>query len=168
LFLTDSKIERATDADLPAIAGLAGVIWRQHYPGIISREHINYMLKHMFDLNEMRSQSTVGFTYEKLINKDQLIGFASHGPAENSAEHKLDKLYVHPDFQGRGFGGKLLEHVVEFAKNREKTALILAVNKQNKGAIAMYRRMGFKVRESVVNNIGNGFVMDDYIMMRSL
>lgn len=164
----DARIDRATDADLPSIAGLAGVIWRQHYPEIISREQIDYMLKRMFDLNEMRKQSSLGFTYEKLIGKDRLIGFAGHGPAKNSAEHKLEKLYVHPDFQGRGFGGRLLERVAEFAKNLEKTTLILAVNKQNESAIAMYRSKGFEIRESVVNNIGNGFVMDDYIMVRPL
>ncbi len=33
-----NEIVRATEADLPAIAKLAGVIWRACYPGIITSE----------------------------------------------------------------------------------------------------------------------------------
>jgi ribosomal protein S18 acetylase RimI-like enzyme len=48
------------------------------------------------------------------------------------------------------------------------TTLILAVNKRNERAIATYRRNGFAVREAVRVEIGDGFVMDDFIMSRSL
>ncbi|SBT09766.1 Acetyltransferase (fragment) [Candidatus Propionivibrio aalborgensis] len=42
------------------------------------------------------------------------------------------------------------------------------MNKQNVRAIAAYERKGFSVRESVCVNIGGGFVMDDFIMSRSI
>jgi hypothetical protein len=42
------------------------------------------------------------------------------------------------------------------------------VNKRNASAIAAYRKHGFDVRESVVKDIGGGFVMDDYIMEKRL
>jgi ribosomal protein S18 acetylase RimI-like enzyme len=42
------------------------------------------------------------------------------------------------------------------------------VNKQNAQAIAAYRKNGFEVREAVRVEIGNGFVMDDFIMAKSL
>lgn len=35
-------------------------------------------------------------------------------------------------------------------------------------AIAAYRKYGFTVREEVVQDIGGGFVMDDYIMEKPL
>ena len=46
--------------------------------------------------------------------------------------------------------------------------LIPAVNKQNAHAIAAYEKYGFAKREAVRVDIGNGFVMDDFIMARSL
>ena len=46
--------------------------------------------------------------------------------------------------------------------------MILAVNKQNSRAIAAYLKNGFAVREAVRVEIGNGFVMDDFIMAKSL
>jgi diamine N-acetyltransferase len=45
---------------------------------------------------------------------------------------------------------------------------MLTVNKGNEGSIAIYRKSGFSVRESVVFNIGNGYVMDDFIMEKRL
>ena len=42
------------------------------------------------------------------------------------------------------------------------------MNKHNAGAIAAYRRLGFAMREEVVVDIGNGYVMDDYVMAKAL
>jgi ribosomal protein S18 acetylase RimI-like enzyme len=42
------------------------------------------------------------------------------------------------------------------------------VNKGNHRAIACYRRHGFVEEASVVNDIGGGYVMDDYVMVRPL
>jgi hypothetical protein len=36
------------------------------------------------------------------------------------------------------------------------------------GAISFYQRLGFAVREAVVFEIGNGFVIDDYVMEKPL
>ena len=46
--------------------------------------------------------------------------------------------------------------------------MILAVNKRNTTAIGSYRKYGFVVRESIVDDIGHGFVMDDYVMEKKL
>lgn len=42
------------------------------------------------------------------------------------------------------------------------------MNKGNHRAIACYRRHGFVQEASVVNDIGGGYVMDDYVMVRLL
>ncbi len=46
--------------------------------------------------------------------------------------------------------------------------LILSVNKRNAQAIAAYKRNGFVIAESVVTDIGGGFVMDDYVMAKGI
>lgn len=40
----------------------------------------------------------------------------------------------------------------------------LTVNKHNINSINAYKKWGFKTIDSVVTDIGSGFVMDDYIM----
>jgi ribosomal protein S18 acetylase RimI-like enzyme len=78
----------------------------------------------------------------------------------------LRKLYIHPHAQRQGFGGMLLQRVEEAARERGFQHVILAVNKQNAKAIAAYRKHGFAIRDSVVADIGGGFVMDDYVMAK--
>ena len=40
--------------------------------------------------------------------------------------------------------------------------------KLNTKAIAAYRRNGFTVAESVITDFGDGYVMDDYLMIKNL
>jgi GNAT superfamily N-acetyltransferase len=159
----------AAESDLPALAELAGVIWRQYYPGIISQEQIEYMLQQMYSLDtlggELRRQ---GVRFYRLLFEERLIGFASIGPTQVPATMKLHKLYLLPDFHGRGLGGKLLNHCEQEAVRLGASKLILSVNKGNHRAITAYKRNGFAMERSVVTEIGGGFVMDDFIMAKSL
>ena len=81
---------------------------------------------------------------------------------------KLHKLYLHPNWQRRGLGSHLLKHVEQIARASGFSTLLLSVNKANSQAIAAYQKNGFTIREAVTNDIGNGFVMDDYIMAKQL
>ena len=40
----------------------------------------------------------------------------------------------------------------------------LTVNKHNANSIAVYKKMGFEVFNECENDIGNGFIMDDFEM----
>lgn len=153
---------------LAEIAALAAIIWRAHYPGIISNEQIDYMLTRMYDVEVMRRELESGIAYDRLLIDRQLRGFASSGPTSNSGELKLHKLYIHPDCQRQGFGAMLLQRVESVARERSFPTVVLTVNKKNTNAIAAYRKNGFTIRESVVTDIGGGFVMDDYVMAKLL
>ena len=159
-------LTRAKPEDLSAIARLAQLVWRHHYPGIISPAQIDYMLARMYDLAVLRQELADGVAYHCLSSGGELAGFSSHSPA--GTEMKLHKLYVHPEHQRKGFGSLLLQAVEQDAAARGFGTLILAVNKANHQAIAAYRKHGFTVRDSVVVEIGNGFVMDDYVMAKKV
>lgn len=163
------EIVTATEADLLDIAELAGVVWRAHYPGIIAPAQIDYMLARMYSLATLRAEVTSGgIRYDRLLADGKLIGFAACGPTETRDVMKLHKLYLHPAWQGRGLGSRLLAHCERGAGKAGATRLILAVNKRNAKAMAAYRRNGFTLRESVTTDIGGGFVMDDFILEKNL
>jgi ribosomal protein S18 acetylase RimI-like enzyme len=54
----------------------------------------------------------------------------------------------------------------EVARSRGCSRLVLAVNKRNRSAIAAYLKHGFRIANAVTKDIGGGFVMDDYIMVK--
>jgi ribosomal protein S18 acetylase RimI-like enzyme len=161
-------IEAAAAGHLVGISALADIIWRAHYPGIISREQIDYMLARMYDVEVMRRELESGIAYDRLLVDGTLRGFCSYGPTSNAGEWKLHKLYIHPHYQRQGFGTSLRKHVEDVARQRDFSTLILAVNKMNTQAMAAYRKQGFTIRDSIVADIGRAFVMDDYVMAKHL
>jgi ribosomal protein S18 acetylase RimI-like enzyme len=163
------EIIRATEADLPAISKLAGIIWRACYPGIITRAQIDFMLARMYALDAMRGEiQSQEIRYDRLLAGNELVGFASYGPTEQPGIFKLHKIYLHPAWHGRGPGSLLLQHCEREVRKLGASRLILNVNKNNTKAIAAYQRNGFTITDSVITNIGGGFVMDDYIMAKNL
>src|SRR5215203_1542942 len=106
-------IEAAASEHLAEISTLAAIIWRAHYPGIISHEQIDYMLARMYDIEVMRLELKSGIAYDRLLVDGVLGGFSSYGPASKAGELKLHKLYVHPDYQRQGLGAALLKRVEE-------------------------------------------------------
>jgi GNAT superfamily N-acetyltransferase len=163
------EIVRATEADLPAISELAGVIWRACYPDIISMEQIDYMLARMYApkalCDEIRFQS---IHYDCLFVDGKMAGFASYGPTSEPGVMKLHKLYLLPELHGHGLGSRLLQHVEREVRHLGARRLILSVNKRNAKAITAYQRNGFVIAESVVTDIGGGFAMDDHVMAKNL
>lgn len=127
------------------------------------------MLARMYALDvmgdEIRSQ---GVRYDLLLADGRPAGFASYGPTAESGVAKLHKLYLLPELQGCGLGTRLLQHVEREVRVAGARRLILSVNKRNAKAIAAYQRNGFVIADSVVTDIGSGFVMDDYVMAKDL
>ena len=163
------EIVPATEADLPAISELAGVIWRACYPGIITTEQIDYMLARMYALDVMRDEiRSQKIRYDQLLVDDKAAGFASYGPTAEPGVMKLHKLYLLPELHGRGLGSRLLQQVERAVRTSGAHRLVLSVNKRNAKAITAYQRNGFVIGGSVVTEIGSGFVMDDFVMAKDL
>jgi ribosomal protein S18 acetylase RimI-like enzyme len=77
-------------------------------------------------------------------------------------------LYLLPELHGHGLGSLLLQHVEVKVHATGAQRMVLAVNKRNARAITTYKRNGFAIIDSVVTDIGGGFVMDDYVMAKDI
>jgi ribosomal protein S18 acetylase RimI-like enzyme len=156
-------------ADIPELVALAREVWHRHYPGIITVEQIEYMLDQRYRAEVVRSQLESGAAWwDKLVDGERMVAFAACEPGAKPASVKLDKLYVHADRQRQGLGSRLLAHAEDRARRDGFRLVYLQVNKHNANAIAAYARNGYAVTESIVTDIGGGFVMDDYVMEKRL
>ena len=164
-----ARIEPLAPRDAARVSTLAREIWLAHYPGIISVEQIEYMLAQRYDPARIRAELERGASWWDVLKVDgDIAAFAAYFPADEPRAMKLDKLYVHPRQHRRGYGGMLVGRVCAQAAARGCARVVLAVNRNNRQAIAAYGRYGFRIREAVVQDIGGGFVMDDYVMVREI
>lgn len=162
------RIEPVEIADVEALVALAREIWLAHYPAIVGTAQIEYMLAQRYNPGTVREElRESGLWWDKLMVAGRMAGFASYFLAP-AGEMKLDKLYVHPRHQRRGYGGLMIERAAAMARARGCSRLLLAVNKHNETAIAAYTKHGFRIAEATVKDIGSGFVMDDFIMVKAL
>jgi GNAT superfamily N-acetyltransferase len=164
-----TAIVAAVAADLPAVQRLADVIWRRHYPGIISDAQIDYMLARGYAVDALeRYLTSEGAGLLLATDGGVAVGFAAYLRGADPATMRLDKLYLLQEHHGLGLGRRLIDAVVAAARAQRCTTCILNVNKNNANSIRAYERCGFAIREAVVVDIGGGHVMDDYVMARSV
>ncbi len=153
--------------ELRRVAALADEIWHECFIGIISAGQIDYMVEKFQSLDAMIRQIESGYIYLSVYDGDDLCGYIAVRPEEDD-RFFLSKLYLRSDKRGQGIARLMLERVFAEARNHGKKSVYLTVNKHNDRAIAVYKRTGFEVIDSVVTDIGGGYVMDDFIFSYAL
>lgn len=163
-------IRPASLEDIPLIQELSSEIWHQVYPTVISVDQINFMLDTMYSSVSLDKQiRQLGHRFIILESEETGVGFASFSnknPSEPK-RYRLQKLYLKPELHGRGLGKKMVRHICHEVVELGGTELELNVNKKNP-SILFYEHLGFYLEKEVIIDIGNGFVMDDYIMVLDL
>ncbi|HIV68474.1 MAG TPA: GNAT family N-acetyltransferase [Candidatus Butyricicoccus stercorigallinarum] len=158
--------QSVTDADIEALAVLATEIWHEFFPGIISVEQVDYMVEQFQSAPALRRQLAEGYRYELVYADGEPIGYIGVHPEEDLLF--LSKLYLKKQYRGRGCGRKMIDHVAALARQLDKSGVYLTVNRHNDHTIAVYHATGFETVRTQVADIGNGYVMDDYIMQLSV
>jgi ribosomal protein S18 acetylase RimI-like enzyme len=155
-------------ADIAVVAVLARQIWEHQYIPIIGREQTEYMIDRFQSGPAIARQIASGYEYYLVTDAGLPTGYFAivHSPEEGSA--LLSKIYVHPERQGRGIGRRIIAFVEDRCLGMGLGELWLTVNRHNAGSIAFYERVGFMKRSELVQDIGNGFVMDDFKMVKMI
>lgn len=159
-------IKTAQPADAHALAELARVIWKEHYTSILGENQVQYMLETIQSEPAIRRDLETGKIYWLIQEAGQDVGYVSYELKENTLF--LSKFYLTEAARGKGLGRFLFEELKKVAADKNKRSIKLTVNKYNAPTIAVYQKMGFKQIREQVADIGNGFVMDDYVFSYTL
>ncbi len=163
------EIEPAIAADAELISDLAESIWQVCYAELLSAEQIRYMLDWMYAPDRIRQEIRErGIVYRWLSHKGERVGFAASGASADGLDVVVHKLYVMPNSQGGGLGTAALTAIEASAKSAGIGRMTLRVNRGNQLAIRVYEKFGFERQSEVCSDIGGGFVMDDYVMAKTL
>lgn len=73
---------------------------------------------------------------------DKIVGTVAL--MNESEGYELSKMAVSPKYRGLKIGQKMMEHCIEFAKNKNWDKLLLYSNRKLENAIYIYRKYGFR------------------------
>ncbi|MDP5028482.1 MAG: GNAT family N-acetyltransferase [Flavobacterium sp.] len=159
------NLVKVTISDLPIIIDLTKKIWPVAYGEILSKSQLDYMIDKFYNEAALREQiEGKGHIFYLAQNENgNYVGFVSYEINCEPHKTKIHKIYVLPETQGTGLGRQFFELVKEKVIENNQKSIFLNVNKYN-NAIHFYTKLGFiKVKDEVID-IGNGYVMDDYVM----
>lgn len=157
--------KKAAEKDIPVISQLAERIWKKHYVPIIGIQQVEYMLQKMYSsesvLKQMKEQQEYTLAYDDNIP----VGYISVSTKEHT-HYFLHKFYVDTEKQRKGIGSEFLGYLLQSLKTAQ--SIELTVNRKNFKAINFYFKMGFVIKEVADFDIGNGFFMNDFIMIKKI
>lgn len=149
--------------NIKEFAKLASEIWHEYRTVLLSPEQIDYMVEKFQSENAVTRQiEQENYTYFDILENGEKAGYI--GLSEKPDYLFLSKLYLKKDFRHKGLGTKAFEFIKKFARNSGFDKFVLTVNKFNSNTIKAYEKWGVRSVDSVVTDIGGGFVTDDFIM----
>jgi ribosomal protein S18 acetylase RimI-like enzyme len=154
--------KNATEKDIPVIAELADRIWKEHYVPFVGLTHVEYMLNLLYSPESIAKQMREQQKYILVYENEKPIGYISISTKDNK-HYFLHKFYVEVSEHRKGIGSQLFEYILGTMKTVE--TIELTVNRQNYKAINFYFKHGFTIKEVADFDIGNGFVMNDFVML---
>ena len=170
LFTTNENvmfIEIVSDENqIENIEDLACEIWNEYFTPIIGKAQVDYMLHKFQSKKAITEQIGNGFLYFLIKHNDTPIGYMGVLPKQTHLF--LSKLYIKSAERSKGNGRKVIEFIEKLATEKGLRKISLTVNRNNSDTIAMYEKLGFENRGSIIQDIGNGFVMDDFKMEKDI
>ncbi len=162
------KMNVCNREQLSIVRDLAYTIWPSTYGDILSNAQLDYMLATFYSIANLEKQMDNGQVFELLYEDTTAIGFVAYElncnfDNLNQPLTKIHKIYLLPETQGKGFGKFMIDEIVNIAKSNNQKGVFLNVNKYNKAKF-FYERLGFVISKEEVIDIGNDYVMDDYVM----
>ena len=145
-----------------SLVAVADEIWREHYTPIIGKEQVEYMLEKFLSAEALVEQINSGYEYFLFSYDYTFAGFA--GIHEEDGKLFLSKLYVDKEFRGMGIASYMFRKFIEICKMRNLNKIWLTCNRNNTTSLEVYKHLGFVIAREEVADIGEGFVMDDYIL----
>lgn len=151
--------------DAEAMAALALEIWRRCWcPKVLQAEEIEFFWRRTYSPDLLRQHMANGAVYEWIEADGERAGFQAYRIEAEPRRMHLGKLYLRPEFQGRGLCAASLARLQGLAIEMGVRDIWLYVFRKNERAVRAYRRAGFVVDREEITEFEQGYVYDDLVM----
>ena len=148
--------------EIKALSALATKIVKEHFDPLIGEAQNDYMISKFQSVSAIREQIAEGYRYYFVLKNQEQLGFMAFYP--KNKKMYLSKFYVDSKFRGQGIASKMFQFVKEQSIKEKLSAIVLNVNRNNKEVIDIYQHLGFRKIREEKNEIGKGYVMDDFVL----
>lgn len=119
-------------------------------------EEIRCLMQALSDhctLSESQLKETIGHSLLYVLkDKERTVGMATlclyHAPS--GCKGSIEDVVILPEYQGKGLGKQLLQHVLDEAKLHAPLTIYLTSRPQRIAANSLYRKLGFQQKETNV------------------
>ena len=161
-------ISEALPNEYNIIQEIAYKTWPDCYGNILSKIQLDYMLGKFYSLEALHNNTLNGQHFLLIKETGIPLGFAAYEHNYTGRNvTRIHKIYVLPTTQGKGLGKLLIQKMQSFAEENHSEVLSLNVNRFNP-ARSFYEKIGFHIVGEEDIEIGNGYLMEDYIMEKQL
>ncbi len=184
-FMSVEFVPVKTDEEIAHVAKMADEIWHEYWPAIIGKAQTDYMVENFQSLEAFqRDIAESGYEYwficegeddtpaelgndPQTFAHDRIVGYTG-GHAEEDGRFFISKIYLLKEHRGKGLCSETIHFYERLCRDRGLSAMYLTVNKHNELGIRAYKAKGFETIDAVETDIGNDFIMDDYIMEKKV
>ncbi len=155
------KLQKVQTNELEILSMLANMVWHEAYDELLGLAQVDYMVQTFQSKIAFEEQLQKGYEYYFIVEDGVIYGYL--GVVQEETSMFLSKLYLKSEYYGKGIAQIILNLLKNECSVRSLNTIYLTVNKGNGRAIKAYERFGFIQTDSIITDIGNGFVMDDYV-----
>ena len=145
----DIKIEIPKTEDIRDINKLAKQVQKLH---VNWRPDLYLDLEQVIQIDELEKKIELKQIYIAKFN-DEIIGYIMFDIIEKTnnimryrKQLNIDAICVDEKYRGKGIGTYLLNYTKEIAIENNCTDMYLTVNEENKDAIKLYEKFGFRIK----------------------
>lgn len=155
------RIRRATPNDIEGIRTVAGASWESDYP-FLTRESLHQGIDEWYTHNRIQRALSNPSTLILVAEEDgRPVGFSHVWANFRRGEGNILRLYVHPQYRGRGIGRSLYDESAATLASEGIVRLRAETLAENALGNDFYRSLGFAKISEQWTNVGGSWLLEN-------
>lgn len=140
-------------------------IWHEVFDPIMvdGPDTAEYIFSTWMNPDAVRRDMENGYEYGYVYDSNTRLGLYSWH-LQDDGRFYINKLYLEPQFRGKGLGHEALTEMFDIARSRGCSEAYLNVYFWNQRAVRAYERAGMHLKYRCLQMIGDGVTRNDLIM----
>ncbi|MFD1413779.1 GNAT family N-acetyltransferase [Oceanobacillus jeddahense] len=139
--------------DINKLQEISKLTYKQAFNNILGETNVNEYVNTTYSKdNLLRELNDPNYHFLFIHSNDEIIGYGMYTTQPDFL--KIERVYILNQYKGLGAGSKFMRYVENTAKEMKKDVLCLEVLADNKKAISIYEKKGFRSSSEQIIMIG--------------